>query len=242
LLLVVKWATDALDVVRREIWNAARKGGETAVAKQLKDARFALWKNPADLTRRQRGKLARIAEVNRSPYRAYLLKEELWLVFRVKDGHGVALLDAWVSWARRCRIPAFVALAKTVAAHRAGIVAALQHGLSNARVESVNTKLRVLTRLAFGFRSPGGPDRAGDAERRGPMPGSARTHLALHNTNPNPLVDDATLVLASIHSETRRAGYSKRPGLVSRSTSTMYARSEVTYFDMASNPLAWPSR
>jgi len=154
LLLVVKWATDALDVVRREIWNAAREGGETAVAKQLKDARFALWKNPADLTRRQRGKLARIAEVNRSLYRAYLLREELWLVFRVKGGHGVALLDAWVSWARRCRIPAFVALANTVAAHRAGIVAALQHGLSNARVESVNTKLRVLTRLAFGFRSP----------------------------------------------------------------------------------------
>ena len=115
---------------------------------------FALWKNPADLTRRQRGKLARIAEVNRSLYRAYLLREELWLVFRVKGGHGVALLDAWVSWARRCRIPAFVALANTVAAHRAGIVAALQHGLSNARVESVNTKLRVLTRLAFGFRSP----------------------------------------------------------------------------------------
>ncbi len=45
-------------------------------------------------------------------------------------------------------------LAKTVAAHRDGIVAALLHGLSGARVESVNTKLRVLTRMAFGFRSP----------------------------------------------------------------------------------------
>ena len=109
---------------------------------------------PPDLTRRQRGKLARIAEVNRPLYRAYLLKEELRLVFRVKGGHGVALLDAWLSWARRCRIPAFVALAKTIAAHRAQIVAALLHGLSNARVESVNTKLRVLTRLAFGFKSP----------------------------------------------------------------------------------------
>jgi Transposase len=85
---VVKWATDALDMVRRETWNAARKGGETAAAKQLKDARFALWKNPADLTRRQRAKLARLAEVNRSLYRAYRLKEELRLVFRVKGSHG----------------------------------------------------------------------------------------------------------------------------------------------------------
>jgi len=151
---VVKWATDALDQVRRQTWNTARRAGETAVAKELKDARFALWKNPQDLTRRQHAKLARIAEVNRALYRAYLLKEELRLVFRIKGPHAVALLDAWLSWARRCRIPAFVKLAKTVAAHRAQIVAALLHGLSNARVESVNTKLRVLTRLAFGFRSP----------------------------------------------------------------------------------------
>ena len=151
---VVTWATDALDQVRRETWNTARRAGETAVAKELKGARFALWKNPQDLTRRQHAKLARIAEVNRPLYRAYLLKEELRLVFRVKGGHGVALLDAWLSWARRCRIPAFVKLAKTVATHRAQIVAALLHGLSNARVESVNTKLRVLTRMAFGFKSP----------------------------------------------------------------------------------------
>jgi transposase len=43
---VVKWATDALDQVRRQTWNTARRAGETAVAKELKEARFALWKNP----------------------------------------------------------------------------------------------------------------------------------------------------------------------------------------------------
>jgi hypothetical protein len=102
---VVKWATDALDQVRREVWNAARKGGDAAGARELKGARFALWKNPQDLTRRQRGKLARIAEVNQRLYRAYLLKEELRLVFKVNGPRAVALLDAWLSWARRCRIP-----------------------------------------------------------------------------------------------------------------------------------------
>ncbi len=70
-----EWATDALDEVRREVWNHARGGGETALATELKHARFALWTNPQDLTRRQRAKLARIAEVNRPLYRAYLLKE-----------------------------------------------------------------------------------------------------------------------------------------------------------------------
>jgi transposase len=46
-----------------------------------------------------------------------------------------------------------VKLAKSITEHRPGIEAALMHGLSNARVESVNTKLRLLTRIAFGFRS-----------------------------------------------------------------------------------------
>jgi transposase len=151
---VVRWATDALDEVRRQTWNAARRGGQPALARELKGARFALWKNPEHLTGRQRGKLARVAQVNQHLYKAYLLKEELRLVFKLKGARAVALLDAWLVWARRCRIPAFVKLARSITDHRAGIQATLLHGLSNGLVESVNTKLRLLTRIAFGFRSP----------------------------------------------------------------------------------------
>jgi len=35
---VVTWATDALDQVRREVWNAARQHGQTALARELKGA------------------------------------------------------------------------------------------------------------------------------------------------------------------------------------------------------------
>ncbi len=35
-------------------------------------------------------------------------------------------------------------------------------------------------------------------------------HLALHNTNPNPLVEGPTLVLASVHGKVRRMGYAKK--------------------------------
>ena len=150
---IVAWATKALDEVRREVWNAARRDGQNAVAKELKNARYALWKNPADLTARQGAKLASIAQTNQRLYRAYLLKEQLRQVFVLKGADGIALLERWLQWARRCRIPSFVKLAKSITQHRVGIEAALTHGLSNARVESVNTKLRLLTRIAFGFRS-----------------------------------------------------------------------------------------
>ena len=46
-------------------------------------------------------------------------------------------------------------LAKSIRKHRYDIQSALLHGLSNARLEAANTKLRLLHRLAFGFHSPG---------------------------------------------------------------------------------------
>jgi len=75
-------------------------------------------------------------------------------VFTLKGVRATVLLQAWLAWARRCRIPAFVDLAKAIARHRADIQAALTEGLSNGRVEAVNTKIRLLTRVAFGFKSP----------------------------------------------------------------------------------------
>ena len=51
------------------------------------------------------------------------------------------------------RIPAFVELYHRIRKTPEGIVASVAHGLSNGLTESVNTKLRLLTRIAYGFRS-----------------------------------------------------------------------------------------
>ena len=121
--------------------------------RKLKGARYALWKNPEDLTERQTAKLAWIAKTDTRLYRAYLLKEGLRHVFSVKGEEGKQALDRWISWARRCRIPVFVELAGRIVRHRQAIDAALDHGLSQGLIESTNTKIRVLTRIAFGFHS-----------------------------------------------------------------------------------------
>ncbi len=152
---VVSWATKALDDVRREVWNELRRqGGDKAGAKALQRCRYALWKNPENLTDRQRGKLAWVAKTNHRLYRAYLLKEQLRLVFHLPAGDAKAMLRHWLAWAARCRVPAFVGLAAKVRAHLASIHASLDHHLSNALVESTNTKIRLITRTAFGFASP----------------------------------------------------------------------------------------
>jgi len=152
---VVSWATEALDEVRRTAWNEARRQGQQAMAKELKGARFALWKNPEKLTQRQTAKLAQIQETNRPLYRAYLLKEQLRQVFQLPLVGAMSLLDKWLSWARRCRLTPFVKLAKRITRRRKEILAAVRLRASNGLVESVNTRMRLIMRRAFGFHSPG---------------------------------------------------------------------------------------
>lgn len=157
---VVDWATDALDQVRRDVWNTARggKGRATEASKALKNARWALWKDPDDLSQAQQARLDWITRTHPRLHRAWALKEGLRWVFHLsRQGYprlAVTALDRWISWARRSRIPAFIDLARRVVRHRAAIEVAIEHRLSNALVESVNTKLRLITRIAFGFHNP----------------------------------------------------------------------------------------
>jgi transposase len=143
---VVAWAMKALDKVR--VRTMAKAG--------VRD-RHAMWatrKNPADLTGEQKTSMAEIAVTNKALYRAYLLKEQLREVFRVKGRKGRQLLAGWLSWASHSRIPEFVTLARSIRRYRDLIHNTLDHGLSNARSEATNTHLRALTKRAYGFHSP----------------------------------------------------------------------------------------
>ena len=151
---VVRLATDALDVVRRETWNDARRAGDKQAAGCLKGARYAVWKNPENLTDRQRATLATIQQTNKRLYRAYLLKEQLRAVFHADSADAaMMILERWLAWARRSRLASFVKLARTIRDHRTGIEAALRLRLTNARIEAVNTTLRLIVRRAYGFHS-----------------------------------------------------------------------------------------
>ena len=63
-------------------------------------------------------------------------------------------LDAWLAWAARSRLRPFVRLARTLREHRDGILAAIRLGLSNGRLEGLNSKIRLISHRAFGFHSP----------------------------------------------------------------------------------------
>ena len=171
---IVKWATDALDTVRRQTWAEVRKQAkandakrphgrprsdaparpDTANATGIKRCRYALLRNPDTLSCKQVVQLDWVVRTHPDLARAYYLKEGLRVIFKLPLDEATEALDKWISWARRSRIDAFVKLQRSIVAHRDAILASIEHGLSNGRIESMNTKIRLITRIAFGFASP----------------------------------------------------------------------------------------
>ena len=150
---VVALAGRAVDDVRRAEWNAKDKS-RTPAGRWLKNVRFALRKAPENLTDRQRIALAQIQQTNAQLYRAYLLKEQIRALYHLDDrADADAHLDAWLAWASRSKLPPFVRLARTLRRYRDGILAAVKLGLTNARLEGLHSKVRLLSHRSFGFHS-----------------------------------------------------------------------------------------
>lgn len=168
---VVEWAMDTLDSVRVDAWREARetivsepnrKRGrprkdapkKDTTATELKNSKMALGKAPSRLTPNQQAKVEWIAKASPKLYRAYLLKEGLRLIFYNDNPEDAAeALIAWRNWARHCRIPAFVELQRKITRHWDAIINTIKFGLTNARIEAINNKIKLTIRMAYGFRN-----------------------------------------------------------------------------------------
>lgn len=177
---VVQWAMETLDEVRREVWREAyneaqklvkqnpRKAGRpkendpetTAIrkakakAEEIKNSAYALGKAPENLTEKQQLRLEMIANNNDRLYRAYRLKEMLRLLLKIKDvDEAETTLKQWLWWASHSRIPAFKELYQKIKRHKEHILNAIRLGMSNARIEATNNKIKLIVRKAYGFRN-----------------------------------------------------------------------------------------
>lgn len=177
---VVGWAMEALDEVRREVWREAygeavqlakahpgKKGrpreddteaaivkAARAKAEEIKNSAYALGKAPEHLTENQQAKVAMIAENNNRLYRAYRMKEALRLLLKIKDvDEAAAELKRWLWWASHSRIDAFKKLYLKIKRHREHILNTIRLGMSNARIEATNNKIKLIIRKAYGFRN-----------------------------------------------------------------------------------------
>lgn len=167
---VIKLANEAIDKARRWAWNQTRlqpqqrraRGRPRAdapppprdQARWVKHTRWALLKEPAHLKASQLEVLHELRRSGSVLYRCWQLKEGLRDLFRLaKPAEAPAHLDWWLAWACRSRIPSFVALSKTIRANRQRILAAVELGLSNSKLEGLNSKIRLINHRGFGHHS-----------------------------------------------------------------------------------------
>ena len=177
---VVEWAMEALDAVRKERWRAAyekakqlsqetpqkrgkpRADDEAAAkvhtarqaASEIKASAYALGKAPEHLTENQKIRLEMIEANDPKLFRAYRLKEALRLLLKSTDvKQAEADLKHWLWWASHSRIPAFKELYKKIRRHKEHILNTIKLGLSNARIEATNNKIKLIIRKAYGFRN-----------------------------------------------------------------------------------------
>jgi transposase len=167
---VVQWATEAMDRVRKDAWHEARKtSGKAAkrspgrppktapkadrTAEEIKGSKYAFGKAPENLTEKQREN--RDLAMMRDPRlgRAYLMKEELRLLLKSDSKEASARLDSWMGWARRSRIKPMVELYYKIKRNYDGILASVRNGISNARIEAINNRIKLIIRTAYGFRN-----------------------------------------------------------------------------------------
>jgi transposase len=166
-------ANEAIDKARRWSWNQARQESRAepprgrgrprtdssppplhAKARWVKHTRWALLKDPDALKDSQLAVLDQLRRERSVLYRCWQLKEGLRDLFRLARPSDAPLhLDWWLAWACRSRIPAFVTLSATVRVNRERILAAVELGLSNSKLEGLNSKIRLINHRGYGHHS-----------------------------------------------------------------------------------------
>lgn len=143
---VVALGNKAVDEVRRE---------EVKSESSLRGMRWITLKDPAKLSDKQLNDFHYLTHSNLKTSRAWRIKEAMRYIYAnaQNSAQAEALFLRWCSWARRSRLEPFKRLALTVRRHMAGILAHFDSGLSNGRVESVNSLIQAAKSRARGYRT-----------------------------------------------------------------------------------------
>jgi transposase len=145
----------AVDQVRRDEWNAHDRS-HTKTGKWIKGTRWSLLKSPTSRASRSSRCSAKCSRPTSRCSAPSSSRRNCGCSISSRTRHSHRrTLDAWLAWASRSRLEPFIKLARTIRRHRQGILAAIRLGLSNARLEGLNSRIRLISHRSFGFHSPG---------------------------------------------------------------------------------------
>ena len=147
---VIKLMNERLDDIRREL---VRKTEDKEGQKAVKGLRWLLLSRPGKLRASAKEKLDAALALNGPLSVAYLLKEELGLLWEQADCRQAwNFMRAWCAKAKASKIPQLVAMTKTLLRHARGILSYYKTRITSGIVEGINRKIRGLLCAAYGIR------------------------------------------------------------------------------------------
>lgn len=143
---VIRLMNEAIDQVRR---------AEQKERPELKGSRWVWAKNEQNWTAKQRETFEHLslAQLNLKTARAYRIKLALQAFYREPWGRAEDYLKRWYFWATHSRLPEVVAVARTIRRHWAGVLRYFESHVTNAVLESTNSRIQAARARARGYRS-----------------------------------------------------------------------------------------
>jgi transposase len=125
-------------------------------ARAIKGSKHALGHNPENCSDYQADKIKLIENDYPDLYRAYQLKEALRLILHMKDEKQAAIeLEQWITDASESGLEPMLELSEKIRRHKENILNSVQCQANSAKSEAVNTTIKVLIKMARGFRNIG---------------------------------------------------------------------------------------
>jgi transposase len=158
--VVAKYGREVIDRVRVDETNrvapAAGPGSVRERRRVIKGTRWLLLRNKGSLQSNERVRLRELLAANRRLWVVYVLKDALKALWRYQYVRAARRSwDEWYGWAIRSRIPPLVAFARRLKAKLAGILAHCRYQLHTGLLEGINNRIKVIKRMAYGFRDDG---------------------------------------------------------------------------------------
>ena len=150
--VAAKYGREVIDRTRVDEANRLRQ--DTNARKVVKGARWLLLRNKKNVTKAEdRVRLKELLEANEQLATVYVLKDDLKHLWDYKyPGAARRFWDQWYERAVESGIKPLVKFAKALEQRLEGILAHCRYPLHTSVIEGINNKIKVIKRMAYGFR------------------------------------------------------------------------------------------
>jgi len=149
--VVAKYGREVVDRVRVDEANRLRE--DQPAREVVKGSRWLLLRNRPNVSRADRVKLDELLRANHALATVYVLKDDLKSLWDYTyEGAARRLWDEWYGRAIRSRIEPLKKFARNLKERLAGILAHCRWPLHTSLLEGINNKIKVIKRMAYGYR------------------------------------------------------------------------------------------